>query len=185
MEEKIIKDINNLLAQLFQKMKEAGYEWNADKKVLVMIGIDNDDEDERYEELEDDETDLSIEPINEYNTHEPTLEEAKEWNEAYEKGYSLGYENGKNEQKLAWGEDDEKMLKWLCRIVHSQRVNNVITVKEESELGQWMDKWLNHNPQSHWKPTEEQMEALLDCVSLSTKENFFKLNSLYEQLIKL
>ena len=38
-------------------------------------------------------------PINQCNTHEPTLDEARKWNEAYEKGYSLGYENGKNEQK--------------------------------------------------------------------------------------
>ena len=38
-------------------------------------------------------------PINQCNTHEPTLDEARKWNEAYEKGYSLGYENGRNEQK--------------------------------------------------------------------------------------
>ena len=37
---------------LFSKMKEAGYEWDADKKVLVMMGIDNDDE--QYEELLED-----------------------------------------------------------------------------------------------------------------------------------
>ena len=39
------------------------------------------------------------ESINEGNMHEPTLDEARKWNEAYEKGYSLGYENGRNEQK--------------------------------------------------------------------------------------
>lgn len=39
MEERIIKDINNLLAQLFQKMKEAGYEWDADVKELKKIHI--------------------------------------------------------------------------------------------------------------------------------------------------
>jgi len=37
MEERIIKDINNLLAQLFQKMKEAGYKWDADKKEMKKI----------------------------------------------------------------------------------------------------------------------------------------------------
>lgn len=37
MEERIIKDINNLLTQLFQKMKEAGYEWDAEKKELKKI----------------------------------------------------------------------------------------------------------------------------------------------------
>lgn len=39
-------------------------------------------------------------------------------------------------------------FKWLCRIIHSQRVGKVITLKEESELGEWMDKWLNYNTQS-------------------------------------
>ena len=34
MEERIIKDINDLLTQLFQKMKEAGYEWDTEKKEL-------------------------------------------------------------------------------------------------------------------------------------------------------
>lgn len=37
MEERIIKDINNLLAQLFQKMHEAGYKWDAEKKELRKI----------------------------------------------------------------------------------------------------------------------------------------------------
>ena len=44
-------------------------------------------------------------PINESNMHEPTLDEARKWNEAYEKGYSLGYENGRKEQKpVEWSE---------------------------------------------------------------------------------
>jgi hypothetical protein len=37
MEERIIKDINNLLTQLFQKMHEAGYEWDAEKLELKKI----------------------------------------------------------------------------------------------------------------------------------------------------
>ena len=37
MEERIIKDINNLLTQLFQKMHDAGYEWDAEKKELRKI----------------------------------------------------------------------------------------------------------------------------------------------------
>ena len=37
MEERIIKDINNLLTQLFQKIKEAGYEWDVEKKKLKII----------------------------------------------------------------------------------------------------------------------------------------------------
>lgn len=37
MEERIIKDINNLLAQLFQKIHEAGYEWDFKVKKLNKI----------------------------------------------------------------------------------------------------------------------------------------------------
>ena len=37
MEERIIKDVNNLLIQLLQKMHEAGYEWDAEKKELKKI----------------------------------------------------------------------------------------------------------------------------------------------------
>lgn len=37
MEERIIKDINNLLTRLFQKMEEAGYEWDEEKKEFKKI----------------------------------------------------------------------------------------------------------------------------------------------------
>ena len=79
-------------------MKEAGYVWDAEKKELKQ---------------------KEQEPINECNTNEPTIDEARKWNEAYEKGYSLGYENGRNEQKpidaiakmkqVEWSEEDEKL----------------------------------------------------------------------------
>ena len=59
-----------------------------------------------------------------------------------------------------WNEEDERMLIWLCRIVHSQRVGKVITLREESELGEWMDKWLNHNPQPKQEWSEEDKRIL-------------------------
>lgn len=37
MEERTIKDINNLLTLLFQKMENAGYAWDAEKKELKKI----------------------------------------------------------------------------------------------------------------------------------------------------
>ena len=37
MEKRIIKDINNLLTQLFQKIEEAGYQWDAKKKELKLL----------------------------------------------------------------------------------------------------------------------------------------------------
>ena len=69
-----------------------------------------------------------------------------------EAGYQ--WDNEKNELKKieqdnpAWSEEDEEMLTWLCRIIHSLKARKEITPIEESELGEWMDKWLNHNPQA-------------------------------------
>ena len=50
---------------------------------------------------------------------------------------------------LAWSEEDDKKLEWLCRIIHSCRVRKGISLAEESEIGSWVDKWLN------WKPSDE------------------------------
>ena len=51
MEERIIKEINALLTQLFSKMHDAGYEWDAENKELKKIerkSTEWDEEDERY-----------------------------------------------------------------------------------------------------------------------------------------
>ena len=81
-----------------------------------------------------------------------------------------------------WSEEDEKMLHWLCRIVHSQRVGKVITLREESELGEWMDKWLNHNPQNTWKPSDEQIQALEFVVK--SLDNMFTANGYMDNYTK-
>lgn len=39
--------------------------------------------------------------------------------------------------------------------------------------------------EQQWKPTEKQLDALLDCANNSTRKNFLELNSLYEELVKL
>ena len=67
----------------------------------------------------------------------------------------------------SWTDEDEKMLRWLCRIIHSQRINKVISLKEENELGKWMDKWLNHNPMPRLctKPLDQQdREAIRQAI---------------------
>ena len=100
------------------------------------------------------------ESINESNIHEPTLDEVRKWNEAYEKGYSLGYENGRNEQKPAeWSEEDKKMLNGII-----ERGNSEIP-KGECGLTPNQVAWLETRlksirPQPHWKPSEVQMDAL-------------------------
>ena len=102
--------------------------------------------------------------------------------------FRLATEKEIPQTKQEWSEEDEKMLKRLCRIVHSQRVEKVITLKEESELGKWMDKWLNHNPQPHWKPSELQIEALAIAIRCGIKLGTWEeeaLKDLIEQLKRL
>lgn len=83
-----------------------------------------------------------------------------EWFKKAYKGKSLGCDYEQKEQKPGWSEEDDAHLKWLCGIIHSRVVNKKMSLAEESELGNWMDKWLNHKPQPRWKPTEEQMRCL-------------------------
>ena len=149
---------------LFAKMKEAGYEWDAEKKELK-----------------------KIEPklINEYNEHELTAYETKKWNEAYEKGYEIGYMNGKNEQKPAWSEDDEKMI------------NDIIEVIDEEYVFDYQKivNWLKSLKERYtWKPTNEQMEALLKLEEMHVLEHennqenahlYMVVKSIREQLLKL
>ena len=77
----------------------------------------------------------------------------------------------KIELNPAWSEKDEEMLKWLCRIIHTQRLDRAITLKEESELGEWIDKWLNHNLQT------KQSEQSIDKIEPKFKPGDFIMNN--------
>ena len=74
--------------------------------------------------------------------------------------------------KVEWTGDDEQHLKWLCRIIHSRKNHGELSLAEESELGHWIDKWINHNPQPHWKPSEEQ-PSLPDNLDEAASKYYF------------
>jgi len=230
---------------LFQKIKEAGYEWEAEKKELKLLitnGGDFDtkiceqnpvwsEEDEKMLESAigaigisdyytfDDKEDIvhwlkSIK--NRIQAKQEFIEEGDDdaWSEEdrdYFDAIIAKLEVTQNDALLTdnqmeflkslkcriqpqqeWSEKDEETFLWLCRIVHSQRVDKVITLKEESELGEWMDKWLNHKPQPHWKPTDEQMyilnwvaNILLHHDGIVEEAASKKLQSLYNDLKNL
>lgn len=143
-------------------------------------------------------------PIDECNMHELTLDEARKWNEAYEKGYSfgkgysLGYENGRNDQKPAeWSEEDKRNL--------TDAISAIEHLKNNCDwgylgIGNDIDNVLNfleslpERIQSSWKPSEEQMNALLKLEEMfvleheTNQENawlYVVIKSLKEQLLKL
>jgi len=80
----------------------------------------------------------------------------------------------KLEQKLAWSEEDEKMLE-------------AVLYDGENALGERHKEWLKSLkdkcvPQPHWKPSEEQMEALKLSTYCQDKKMSKILFELYKQL---
>ena len=95
-------------------------------------------------------------------------------------GYTFDFEKKelkKIEQKPAWSEEDEKMIEAALQFAH-----------EYGRHGLWC--WLKSlRPRSHWKPSDEQIEALdfaADCIvpaEFNIKRKVLK--GLLEQLKKL
>ena len=93
--------------------------------------------------------------------------------EELQKKYHLGQKQG--EQKPAeWSEEDENNINGICYLI----TENCDTEKA-IELISWLKSL---RPQSHWRPSKEQLYALLDAkdhVSITKAE---ALKSLFEQI---
>jgi len=61
------------------------------------------------------------------------------------------YEKGRAdviaEFEQGWTEEDTDTLKWICRIIFRAKQDSLITQEEQNEIGEWIDKWLNHSPE--------------------------------------
>lgn len=95
------------------------------------------------------------------------------------------------EQKPAWSEDDENMLNLIIARLYS---NPNVELEEYGKLYGWLNSRLSQKLSNierngkNWKPTEEQMEALAEALSLANncdEESAFDLRTLYKQLKKL
>lgn len=246
-----IESWKDMRLEVYQQASGNRHEPNYSDDTTKMFSLT--DIDEIFEKIA--EKQKGQEPINESNMQEPTVDEARIWNEAYEKGYSLGYENGRNEQKPAeWSVEDEDRIRQIERIaqeagctqklqeeihdwlkslrpqpkqeqqikvgdkvsIHCRKDRNedVISIYD-GEVGKVIHVWdAKKNPwghigvsldngcnngfyedelevldESHWKPSEEQMEALKKTTRLanfgSDAKRMDALLSLYEQLKKL
>ena len=116
------------------------------------------------------EKDLTKEPIEEFIPVEKTLE------------YKVGFNDGVKSIKSAeWSEEDEKLLdSWLDVIDRNDWRMDENFCKASREF---INKLKSLRPQPHWKPSEEQMEALRHAVALAAGNKV--LAGLYEQLKKL
>lgn len=215
---------------LFSKMKEAGYEWDAEKKELRKIEQNTNDlpkgEDYGIDGLWHAKTILekTLGKVEGYQSDDGILEhkcainvvknlyERKPaWSDEddetitrivfsfEEEMFPSKQECRKNidflnslknrvQQKQEWGKDDEdaigmaiKALEDLCDVdcPADSFVGHHLSFAEAVERLKVL------KPRPHWKPTEKQLNALLDCMNNSTKQNFLELNPLYEELVKL
>ena len=85
------------------------------------------------------------------------------------------------ERKLAWSEEDEHRRKDAMYFLETAKKHYASTV----ELDACIDWLKSIKPQNHWKPTDEQMEALNDAINCYHGNYCVTLESLYNDLKKL
>ena len=103
--------------------------------------------------------------------------------------YQMGLAEGRKEQKPAeWSEDDEDRVSFINSIlVDAQNPNNCAPhstlYRELEESRSWLKtRFKSLHPQPHWKPSEEQMDALLWCAAHLGGADHRVLAELYEHL---
>ena len=160
---------------LFQKMKEAGYEWDAEKKELKKIeqksAWSEEDENKLNEILHDIECSRAV------HLHSPkqTFDSRKNW---------LKSLKDRVQPKQEWSEEDEELMKWS--------IINLTELKDRfgegyGNVGKCIDWLKSLRPQNTWKPSDEQMIAIqeaMNIVGILTITGS-KINSLYQDLKKL
>lgn len=93
-----------------------------------------------------------------------------------------------NEQNPAeWSEEDEKMIDHLIEALPMWATGRIAMLPSQAD--EYVKRIKSLRPQPHWKPSEDQMEALESAVKLYKDTHFEihheKIVSLYEQLKKL
>ena len=161
---------------LFAKMKEAGYEWDAEKKELKKI-----DNEEFYGE------DYGIDSL--YHA-QLILEETLGKVDGYQSDDGIlehkcaisAVKQLAKQKPAEWSEEDEEKLKAIISLMKSNRAVDPFYDK------MYLEKWLKSLKERHtWKPSDEQITWLYRAADISDKGSRMKqvLNVLLEQLKKL
>ena len=101
------------------------------------------------------------------------------------------FDHDREHQPAEWSEEDEKMIDKCIELVLFAMPENISAIKTKDQCITWLKSL---RPQPHWKPSEEQMRCLLDCVSKAKEihnasvggyDAYRILVSLYDDLHKL
>ena len=165
---------------LFQKMKEAGYEWDAEKKELKKI------EQKPAEWSEEDEYCLDgaietemymldvVNGIKKFDVGNISIKE-----ECTRELNWLKSLKDRVQPKQEWSEEDEAFYQRLEQIVCKVDIE---AFQGDRDLHSWLKSL---RPQSTWKPSDEQLNALHWCVMNVGSTEHQVLQELLEQLEKL
>ena len=160
---------------LFQKMKEAGYEWDAEKKELRKIEQKPAWSEEDEKMIQDIINDIAIAQEQVYC--KSRCEEEINWIKSIK---------ARVQPKQEWGEDDETALGdalWCCKQAAS-------IAKDENDMGNiwYAENWLNSLKDRYtWEPSYEQISIIEFVMEDIEKDSirYAVLNSILEQLKKL
>jgi hypothetical protein len=193
---------------LFQKMKEAGYEWNDEKKELKKIGQKPAN---WLQELEDKLANATPQQLAEWK-EKYFKEEPTEWSEEDENILNTIINHFKVDIECT---DEDDIVRWLKSLKDRVQQQNITVTDEELAQAKkeayndaldkieyhsgeptfddgwgaaiWYLKKRNTIPQSQWKPSDEQMLAINTAINVLGKGtiNGKYLIELHEQLKKL
>lgn len=169
---------------LFQKMKEAGYKWDAEKKELRKIEQNHSwsDEDERIlNKIQDNLREFYVDKKGYPYVAEPDSPEMMENN------WLMCIKNRVQPQpKQKWSEEDEKMFDKLYEILYIYGYSSHPEIDLSSNESINLIYWLKSIKPFHWKPSEEQLRVLQIAIrdyGICAEKNV--LESLYDELKKL
>ena len=162
---------------LFQKMKEAGYMWDAEKKELKKTNEEFNGEDYGIDSLFHAKRILekTLGKVDGYQSDDGILEHK----------CAIASVNKLYKQKTAWSEEDEHRAKDTIYFLDTAKKHYASTVELDACID-WLKSLKNKvAPQKQWKPSDEQMKALDWVLSLAKncgEECSFDLRTLYERL---
>lgn len=82
----------------------------------------------------------------------------------------------------SWSEDDEKRISRIADFIWKNRKGDTDEIYQQEQDVNWLKSLKS---KKHWKPSEEQMQALFEAKLASTKNREYFLGLLYEDLKKL
>ena len=166
---------------LFQKMKEAGYEWDADKKELKKI----EQKPAEWSDTDQIRLDCAICSI---------LAESNRSNGYIDKDTAIDLENWLNslkdrvlpQPKQKWSEEDKMMLQYAIEHFERQKRNCIDGGGRKKSMQEFIDWLKSLRPQPKWKPDSAMLVSLEYAINhISKKGDKNILTKLLEQLKKL